>query len=170
MILPNYSYLFIYIFVLFTANIIQNLKITTMKRVGTILKLLVFTAIVMIFVKVNPVSAQSKPKPWPVPEAEKSKKPTVKLNDATVIAGGKELWMKHCKSCHGAKGLGDGAKSATLKTLAGDFSTAEFQKSTDGELYYKVAKGRDEMPAYDKKIPDAADIWSLVAFMRTLKK
>ncbi|MBK7215296.1 MAG: cytochrome c [Bacteroidales bacterium] len=92
------------------------------------------------------------------------------MTDAAVIASGKELWMKHCKSCHGAKGLGDGAKAATLKTLPGDFSTAEFQKSTDGELHYRVSKGRDEMPAYDKKIPDAADMWAVVAFMRTLKK
>ncbi|MBK7172145.1 MAG: cytochrome c [Bacteroidales bacterium] len=141
-----------------------------MKRVGIILKLLVLTAIVMLFVKVNPVSAQSKPKPWPVPAADKAKKPSVKLTDATVIATGKELWMKHCKSCHGSKGLGDGAKAATLKTLAGDFSTADFQKSTDGELYYRVAVGRDEMPAYNKKVPDADDMWSLVAFMRTMKK
>jgi hypothetical protein len=31
-------------------------------------------------------------------------------------------------------------------------------------------KGRDEMPAYEKKIPDANDRWSLVAYMRTFKK
>lgn len=141
-----------------------------MKKVRNHFVLLTAAVFALLLVINKPVAAQVKAKAWPVPEAEKAKKSTVKMTDAAVIASGKELWMKHCKSCHGAKGLGDGAKAATLKTLPGDFSTAEFQKSTDGELYYKVSKGRDEMPAYDKKIPDASDMWAVVAFMRTLKK
>jgi len=141
-----------------------------MKKAALIFKLLVTTMIVLVFMMKNTATAQEKPKPWPVPEAEKVKKSTVKLSDATVIASGKELWMKHCKSCHGSKGLGDGAKSATLKTLAGDFSTADFQKLSDGEIFYKMSKGRDEMPVYEKKIPEASDRWAVVAFMRTLKK
>ena len=56
------------------------------------------------------------------------------------------------------------------KTNPGDFSSAAFQASTDGELFYRTDKGRDEMPAYEKKIPEANDRWALVAFMRTLKK
>ncbi len=141
-----------------------------MKKAAFIFKLLVTTMIVLVFMMKNSATAQEKPKPWPVPEAEKAKKSTVKASDAAVIATGKELWMKHCKSCHGSKGLGDGAKSATLKTSAGDFSSAEFQKQTDGEIFYKMNKGRDEMPAYDKKIPEAGDRWAVVAYMRTMKK
>jgi mono/diheme cytochrome c family protein len=141
-----------------------------MKRSNVVAVFFTATLMIVILLASHNVSAQSKPKPWNVPEAEKAKKSIVKAGDATAITTGKELWMKHCKSCHGAKGLGDGAKAATLKTEAGDFSTATFQKQTDGELYYKVAKGRDDMPGYEKKIPDAADMWSVVAFMRTLKK
>jgi mono/diheme cytochrome c family protein len=116
------------------------------------------------------VVAQAKGKPWPVPDKDKAVKPTSKLTDAAVIANGKDLWAKHCKSCHGPKGLGDGPKGASLKTFPGDFSTAAFQASTDGELLYRMDKGRDEMPAYEKKIPDAGDRWALVAYMRTFKK
>jgi mono/diheme cytochrome c family protein len=114
--------------------------------------------------------AQVKAKPWPVPQADKVMKAGVKMTDASVIASGKELWMKHCKSCHGSTGLGDGPKGSALKTLPGDFTVAAFQSATDGELYYRLTKGRDEMPAFDKKIPEADDRWALVAFMRTLKK
>ena len=116
------------------------------------------------------VNAQTKAKPWPVPDKDKALKSTDKLTDASVIANGKDLWAKHCKSCHGAKGLGDGPKSATLKTSPGDFTTAQFVATTDGELFYRMNKGRDEMPGYEKKIPDAKDRWSLVAYMRTFKK
>ncbi|MEI7500590.1 MAG: cytochrome c, partial [Bacteroidota bacterium] len=105
-------------------------------------------------------------KPWPVPDKDKALKSPTKADLAT----GKDLWAKHCKSCHGSKGLGDGPKAANLKTFAGDFSSAAFQASTDGELFYRTDKGRDEMPGYEKKIPDAGDRWAIVAFMRTFKK
>ncbi|RYG54828.1 MAG: c-type cytochrome, partial [Chitinophagaceae bacterium] len=64
-------------------------------------------------------------KPWNVPDAAKSKKNTV-ASDASSIAAGKALWSTHCKSCHGAKGLGDGSKAAQLDTEPGDFSKASF--------------------------------------------
>ncbi len=127
-------------------------------------------AMVFLFGQVANAQAQAKPKPWPVPDKDKAIKAPVKLTDAGVIANGKDLWAKHCKSCHGTKGIGDGAKAATLKTFPGDFSTAAFQSGTDGEIFYRMNKGREEMPGYEKKVPDANDRWSLVAYMRTMKK
>ena len=133
---------------------------------------LLFVSLVVaaIFLFSQSVNAQAKAKPWPVPDKDKALKSTDKLTDAAVIANGKDLWAKHCKSCHGAKGMGDGPKAVSLKTFPGDFTTADFQASTDGELFYRMNKGRDEMPAYEKKIPDAKERWSLVAYMRTFKK
>lgn len=108
-------------------------------------------------------------KPWNVPAAAKSKANPV-ANNAEAISAGKALWSTHCKSCHGTKGLGDGSKAAQLKTEPGDFSKASFQSQTDGSLFYKTSEGRDDMPSFKKKISDPDDIWSLVHFMRTLKK
>ncbi len=107
-------------------------------------------------------------KPWVVPDAAKNKKNPVASN-AESIAAGKALWNTHCKSCHGAKGKGDGPKAANLKTEPGDFSKAEEQAQTDGALFYKTNEGRDDMPKFKAKIPDADDIWSIVNFIRTLK-
>lgn len=114
-------------------------------------------------------SAYQQKKPWPVPDAAKSKKNPVASN-AESIAAGKALWATHCKSCHGTKGLGDGPKAAQLKTEPGDFSKADVQAQTDGSLYYKSSEGRDDMPSFKKKIPDAEELWSIVNFIRTLKK
>jgi mono/diheme cytochrome c family protein len=108
-------------------------------------------------------------KPWPVPDAAKNKKNTVASN-AESIAAGKTLYATHCKSCHGAKGLGDGSKAAQLKTEPGDFSKADFQSQTDGSIFYKTSEGRDDMPKFKQKISDADDIWSIVNYLRTLKK
>ena len=108
-------------------------------------------------------------KPWPVPDANKNMKNPVASN-AESIAAGKALWGTHCKSCHGAKGMGDGPKAAQLKTEAGDFTKPDTQSQSDGSLFYKTSTGRDDMPSFKKKIPDADDIWSLVNYIRTFKK
>ena len=108
-------------------------------------------------------------KPWPVPDkAAKTANPV--KNDAASVSAGKTLWAQHCSSCHGKTGAGDGNKAAQLKTQPEDFKTTAVQSQSDGSLYYKVSEGRDDMPAFKKKIPDSEDIWNLVNFMRTLKK
>lgn len=112
-------------------------------------------------------SASAQAKDWVVPDKYKKMENPVKA-DKESIAKGKTLWNLHCKSCHGKDGLGDGPKAANLDTPAGDFTTAAFKKQTDGALFYKSWIGRDEMPNYEKKIPDKEDVWHLVNFMRTL--
>lgn len=109
------------------------------------------------------------PKPWPVPAADKAKKNPVASN-AESLKAGKTLWSRHCKSCHGTNGLGDGSKAPQLKTEPGDFSLPAFQSQTDGEMFYRLSEGRKDMPAFNKKIPDEEDRWSLVNFIRTFKK
>ena len=110
---------------------------------------------------------QSK-QPWAVPDnAAKAANP-VKA-DATSLATGKSLWTKHCQSCHGKKGMGDGTKSASLKTAPGDFTKADFQKQSDGALFYKTSEGRKDMPSFKKKIADAEERWSVINYMRTFK-
>lgn len=111
----------------------------------------------------------SQQKPWVVPDNYKKMKNPV-ASDATSIADGKALYATHCKSCHGTKGLGDGNKAAQLKTDPGNFSTAEFQSESDGEIFYKTTEGRDDMPSFKKKLPDADERWAIVNFVRTLKK
>ncbi len=136
---------------------------------NAVLPLLVLTAGLLLVSMVSAFRPFEQKKPWNVPDAAKNKRNPV-ISDAESIAAGKALWSTHCKSCHGTKGLGDGSKAAQLKTEAGDFSKAETQSQTDGALFYKTAEGRDDMPSFKKKIPDADEIWAIVNFMRTLKK
>jgi mono/diheme cytochrome c family protein len=107
--------------------------------------------------------------PWPVPDKYLKMANPVKSNGES-INGGKELWVQHCQSCHGKKGMGDGTKAASLKTEPGNFSLADTQSQPDGSLFYKTSEGRKDMPSFKKKIPDQDDIWSVVNYIRTMKK
>ncbi len=105
---------------------------------------------------------------WIVPdEYVNMENPTDKA-DPENKAIGKSLYNKHCKSCHGKEGYGDGPKADEQEGDLGDFSSEEFQAQTDGELYYKTTYGRDDMPDYTKKMPDDEDRWLIVNYMRTL--
>ena len=105
---------------------------------------------------------------WKVPENyQKMKNPTDPTVDLDI---GKSLYNKHCKSCHGTKGYGDGTKADEVEGDLGDFSTAKFQAQSDGALFYKSYIGRNDMPNYEKKMPDEEDVWLVVNYMRTLKE
>lgn len=124
---------------------------------------------VIIFSMISGFKSLQDKKPWPVPDNYKNMKNPVASN-AQSIADGKTLYATHCKSCHGTKGLGDGSKAEQLKTEPGDFSKSDFQSQTDGAIFYKTSEGRDDMPSFKKKIPDAEERWAIVNFLRTLKK
>ena len=105
---------------------------------------------------------------WVVPEKYVNmKNPTDPSVDLNI---GKALYNKHCQSCHGKEGYGDGPKSGGLKGDLGDFSSEDFQAQTDGELFYKSYFGRNDMPNYEKKIPDQEDMWLIVNYIRTLEE
>lgn len=105
---------------------------------------------------------------WVVPEKYVNmKNPTDPKADLNI---GKALYNKHCQSCHGKEGYGDGSKAAGLKGDLGDFSSEEFHAQTDGELFYKTSFGFGDMPEYTKKMPDDEDRWLVVNYMRTLKQ
>jgi len=105
---------------------------------------------------------------WVVPaKYVNMKNPVPATTDAAI---GKSLYDKHCKSCHGKEGYGDGPKADDLNGDLGDFSSEEYHEQSDGALFYKTTFGRDDMPEFTKKLPDDEDRWLIVNYMRTLKE
>lgn len=138
-----------------------------MKTIGSMLSASALAVVLML--AAGTANGQEKPKgkPWPATDAAMKMKNPVKA-DAASIGEGKELFAQHCKSCHGAKGKGDGAKAEKIDISCGDFTSAEFAKASDGELFWKTTEGRKPMPSFKEKLSDN-ERWSIVNFMRTLK-
>jgi len=133
-------------------------------------KYVICFALLILAVYNRTAKAQDKPKGkgWKVPEKEAMKKSEIKFYD-DAIGEAKNIWAQHCKSCHGAKGLGDGPKAEKIDISCGDFSSDETQDLSDGSLFWKITEGRKPMPAFNEKLTDS-ERWKVVAFIRTLKK
>ena len=104
--------------------------------------------------------------PWEAPaKYQKMVNPQLKNADADNI--GRTLYTKHCKSCHGTKGKGDGTKAGSIDTKMPDFTNAASKKQSDGSLYYKTFIGRDDMPSFSKKITDEEEQWLVINYIKS---
>jgi mono/diheme cytochrome c family protein len=124
--------------------------------------------LVIIVFGISIISYGQQAKPWDVPAKFKTMKNPVKSDQANINTG-KDLFNRNCSSCHGKTGLGDGPKAKVLKTSTGNFTQAEFQNQSDGDLFYKTKTGRGEMTKFEGKIDDES-IWMIIHYMRTFKK
>ena len=105
-------------------------------------------------------------KPWDIPAKYKKMSNPVKSSDASVKVG-KTLYSKHCASCHGKSGMGDGKKASELDTEMPDITTKAYKSQAAGVKYYQSFIGRDDMPNFEKKIPDDEDRWAIINYIET---
>lgn len=84
------------------------------------------------------------------------------------IDDGMFSYMKHCQSCHGADGDGKGERVQRLAVKPPDFTNAaEMNRRRDGELYWRITRGKPPMPAFQDKLTDT-ERWQLVIYIRSL--
>ena len=101
-------------------------------------------------------------------KARKLKNP-VAATPAT-LAEGKQLYAKHCENCHGENGDGKGQKAPELSTAPTDFTKApKWTARADGELFYRITKGRQPMPAFDDKLSET-ERWEVIDYIRTFAR
>ncbi len=99
------------------------------------------------------------------PEAETVKSPVAATADS--LSAGKQLYDQNCAACHGAAGQGNGPAAASLKTRPVDFTKPYMIKVTEGEMFWVVAKGWEEMPAFESRL-DETQRWHLVNYVQSL--
>jgi cytochrome c6 len=80
---------------------------------------------------------------------------------------GAETYKAKCSACHSVSGAGDTmlGRNLKLRSLASD----DVQKESDEQLFTIISKGKNRMPAFDKKL-SSDQIHGLVKHLRTLKK
>ena len=92
--------------------------------------------------------------------------------DASSVSDGAVLFGRHCASCHGAGGKGDGAAAAKLKSRPADLTDAEWiHGPSDGEIFTLIRDGAKSagMKPYRGVLTDV-QIWNLVNYLRSLSR
>ena len=99
-----------------------------------------------------------------MPCAEQAKNPYA--SNASATEAGKNIYKFKCYSCHGTKGRGDGPKSTELDKTPQDFTSAVFQKQTDGTLFCKITEGRTVMPCFKHQLTKDQR-WQIIKYIRS---
>ncbi len=98
---------------------------------------------------------------WPAPSDQASVQNPLPVTPKT-LTNGRTLYDAQCKSCHGAKGLGDGMIPAA------NLVSEEAQAQSDGSLFWKLQQGRGQMPSFSG-LP-AEQLWEVIHYLRNLAK
>lgn len=114
----------------------------------------------LIIVAVAFFAYQGLAQEWLVPEDLKAVKNPSEYNLANVKKG-KDLYIKNCKSCHG-----DAGKNNALPLIPPppDVISDVMQANSEGDLFYKITKGRGGMPQFETTISED-DRWRLVNYI-----
>jgi len=85
-----------------------------------------------------------------------------------------QLYMANCAACHGVTGHGDGPVATYFKSnptapvSPPDLTSQTVRSHTDGELYWILANGLGNMPAFGDVLTDQ-QLWALVGEMRQME-
>lgn len=82
---------------------------------------------------------------------------------------GRERFQIHCSPCHGATGDGNGVpRKIGAMVVVGNLHDRRMVEMTDGELFFVITNGRNQMGAYGPNV-DIEDRWAIVAYVRALQ-
>jgi mono/diheme cytochrome c family protein len=82
------------------------------------------------------------------------------------LAEAQELARVNCSACHGADGRGDGPVASYFSPVRPvDFGSDRVRGRTDGQLFWIIANGLGNMPAFRDLLTER-DLWKVVLFVR----
>lgn len=131
--------------------------------------LILFASFVFTQQSSNPPAAQKPPSYDAIP-VEAAKQPNPVKSTPESLARAKKWWTLDCEMCHGKNGDGKGDTAKEMKLQIVDFTDAASLKGrTDGELFWIIKNGHNDMPAEGPRIKPEEN-WELVNYVRSLAK
>ncbi len=87
------------------------------------------------------------------------------------VARGKTVYERHCQSCHGVGGYGDGPAAASLKVKPANFQRVRSMLKSDEELLRTIEHGVvfSPMHAWRGKLTDG-EMQDVAAYIRLLSQ
>jgi mono/diheme cytochrome c family protein len=124
---------------------------------------------------ITPALSAQTPTPQKTPSlssvpAEAAKQANPVKSSPESLARAKKWWTLDCAMCHGKDGDGKGDVAKDMKLQVADFTNPDTLKArTDGEIFYIIKNGHQDMPAEGPRIK-VEENWDLVNYIRSLAK
>lgn len=117
----------------------------------------------------KPKEPQANPGEFKVPPEEAKRTNPTKAT-ASSLAEARRFFSYDCAMCHGKDGDGKGDLAQQMKLQMPDLrDPATTEKMTDGELFYILTKGKEQMPGEGTRLSDDQK-WQLVNLVRAFAK
>ena len=117
----------------------------------------------------NPPAKPNTPSYAAIP-VQAAKEPNPVKSTPESLARAKKWWALDCAMCHGENGDGKGETARDMKLAVVDFTDpATLKDRTDGELFYIIKNGHQDMPPEGQRIK-TEEGWDLVNYVRSLAK
>jgi mono/diheme cytochrome c family protein len=101
---------------------------------------------------------------------EATKQPNPVKSTSESITRAKKWWTLDCAMCHGKEGDGKGETAADMKLKLADFTDpATLKDRTDGEIFYIIKNGHNDMPPEGPRVKTEEN-WDLVNYVRSRAK
>jgi mono/diheme cytochrome c family protein len=134
-----------------------------------------FASALTLFLLISFFAAAQETKPAPktayspVPIAA-AREPNPVKSTPESLAEGKKIYRYDCASCHGSTGDGKSDVAKDLKIQIPDLTDPALLKDrTDGELFYIIKNGHDDMPPEGGRARPGK-LWDLVNYVRSLAR
>jgi mono/diheme cytochrome c family protein len=112
----------------------------------------------------------AKPTPYSAIPVEAAKQANPVKSTPESLAKGKKWWGIDCSMCHNTNGDGKGETAHDMKLTIADFTDPNTLKDrTDGELFYVIKNGHQDMPPEGPRVKTEEN-WDLVNYVRSLAK
>ena len=105
---------------------------------------------------------------WMAPPEEAKKTNPVKTTEES-LAKAAGTFKERCAICHGESGKGDGILSDSLNPKPRDLTGELTRSQPDGDLFYKISKGKGAMPAWAPSLSEE-ERWGMVNYIRSLNE
>lgn len=141
-----------------------------MSRSALLYPVIILFAVIVLAQQSSTPAAAQKPSPYAAIPVEAAKQVSPVKSSPESLARAKKWWTLDCEMCHGKSGDGKGETAKDMKLQIGDFTDpATLKDRTDGELFYVIKNGHNDMPAEGPRVKSEEN-WDLVNYVRSLAK
>jgi cytochrome c len=140
------------------------------RKAALVLAGLLFSSFPILSQQSTPNATAPKNPSYAAIPVEAARAPNPVKSTPESLTRARKWWTLDCEMCHGKNGDGKGETAKDMKLTMADFTDpATLKDRTDGEIFYIIKNGHNDMPAEGPRVKTEEN-WDLVNYVRSFAK